>query len=122
MLQFFYFTILLLGRVAAENGTTFFVVGDYGRVTALETPNMVFDAMNEVIGAGVYQSIDKPEFIITTGDNIYPAVGNAPTAEEFRLMVGLFNRTNIADLPVYAIRGNHDSYFDWTDELQLTME
>lgn len=37
-------------------------------------------------------------------------------------MVGLFNRTNIKDIPVWAVRGNHDAYFDWTDELLLSME
>lgn len=37
-------------------------------------------------------------------------------------MLGLFNRKNIVDLPVYAIRGNHDTYFNWTYELLLTME
>ena len=36
-------------------------------------------------------------------------------------MLAFFKRPNIADLPVFAIRGNHDSYFDWTEELQLTM-
>ena len=37
-------------------------------------------------------------------------------------MLSLFKRTNISSLPVYAIRGNHDSEFDWTKELQLTMD
>ena len=59
------------------NGTTLFVVGDYGDVQALSTANMVFDAMNQVVGAAV-DLIDKPEFIIAVGDNIYPAVANAP--------------------------------------------
>ena len=102
---------------AGRDGTTFFVVGDYGDVTSLDTANMVFDAINDVVGAGADQSIDKPEFFVTVGDNIYPAIADAPTPEEFNLMIGLFNRTNIADLPVYAIRGNHDAYFDWTDEI-----
>jgi len=44
-------------------------------------------------------------------------VADAPTTEEFELMLGLFQRPNISGLPVYAIRGNHDSYFDWTEEL-----
>lgn len=63
-----------------------------------------------------------PEFFITVGDNIYPAVGDAPTVEEFEQMVGLFNRTNICNIPVWAVRGNHDAYFNWTDELLLSME
>jgi hypothetical protein len=63
-----------------------------------------------------------PEFFITVGDNIYPLVADAPTVEEFEQMVGLFNRTNISEIPVWAVRGNHDAYFNWTDELLLSME
>jgi hypothetical protein len=37
-------------------------------------------------------------------------------------MLTLFQRPNLKNLPVYAIRGNHDSYFSWTDELRLNME
>ena len=48
---------------------------------------------------------------------MYPAIADSPTPDEFSLMVGLFNRTNISSLPVWAIRGNHDAYFTWTDEL-----
>ena len=49
-------------------------------------------------------------------------MGDAPTADELTQMVQLFNKTNIADKPVWAIRGNHDAYFNWTYELLLTME
>jgi len=83
---------------------------------------MVFDAMNTQIGSAEEDSIADPSFIVSVGDNIYPAVSNAPTLEEWELMLGLFNRTNIADLPVWAIRGNKDANFDWTEEIQLTME
>ena len=92
------------------------MVGDYGDVTALDTANMVFDAIDTVVGLNA-TLIDDPAFFITVGDNIYPANETAPTQQEFSDMVGLFNRTNIANLPVYAIRGNHDSYFDWTEEV-----
>ena len=122
MFKLYWALFLLLSQIVfAGSGTTFFVVGDYGMVTALDTPNMVFDAINDVVGAGTVDSIDKPEFFVSCGDNIYPAVPNAPTFHEFNLMAGLFNRKNIANLPVYAIRGNHDSYFDWTTELKFTM-
>ena len=81
---------------------------------------MVFDAMNQVVGAAV-DLIDKPEFIIAVGDNIYPAVANAPTSAEFQDMLSLFNRTNIADLSVFAseatttptLTGLKNSSFQW---------
>lgn len=109
---------------AGDAGTTFFIVGDYGVVTNITQAEEVFDAINMVVGQGVDQSIDSPEFLITVGDNIYPAVSDAPTDAEFQLMLSLFNgnRTNLAPLPVWAVRGNHDAAFNWTYELVLTME
>jgi metallophosphoesterase superfamily enzyme len=102
---------------AGVNGTTFFVVGDYGDVTNMVAPNMVFNAIDAVVQGAADESIDKPEFFIACGDNIYPSNPSSPTTAEFNTMLGLFQRPNIASLPVYAIRGNHDSYFSWTDEL-----
>ena len=78
---------------------------------------MVFNAIESIVSTAADNSIDNPEFFIACGDNIYPAVPNAPTTSEFSTMLTLFQRPSIATLPVYAIRGNHDSYFDWTDEL-----
>lgn len=105
-----------------DGGTTFFVVGDYGVVEWMNYPNSVFDQINGVVGAAEEHSISDPEFFVTVGDNIYPAIADAPTVEEFELMVGLFNRSNIADLPVWNVRGNHDAYFNWTYELLLSMD
>lgn len=107
---------------AGLNGTTFFVVGDYGDVTSMATPNMVFDAIDSVVAGAANNTINSPEFFVACGDNIYPAVPNAPTVEEFQTMLSLFERPNLSKLPVYAIRGNHDTYFNWTYELELSME
>lgn len=107
---------------AGDAGTTFFIVGDYGVVTNLTQAIQVFDAIDEVVGQAEPKSISDAEFFVTVGDNIYPELEDAPTDEEFAEMVGLFNGPNIANLPVWAIRGNHDAYFDWTDELVLSME
>jgi hypothetical protein len=117
-------TLLALVGVAmaGTNGTTFFVIGDYGVVTSMATPNMVFDAMDGVVAGAANNTIGNPEFFVACGDNIYPKVANAPTELEFETMLSLFERPNIKDLPVYAIRGNHDSYFNWTYELELSME
>jgi hypothetical protein len=41
----------------------------------------------------------------------------APTDEEWATVMTLFEREYIKDLPVWAIRGNHDCYFDQDWEL-----
>ena len=91
-------------------------------VTNLTQAHESFFAIDYVVEKAQAGSIDDPEFFITVGDNIYPLVGDAPTVDEFTQMVQLFNKTNIADKPVWAIRGNHDAVFNWTYELLLTME
>jgi hypothetical protein len=75
--------LLVSAVIAGPTGTTFFVVGDYGEVQNLEQANVVFDAINNVVGQGVADTIGKPEFFVACGDNIYPAVPAAPTAAEF---------------------------------------
>ena len=117
LLAVFALISLFAGVNAGVNGTTFFVVGDYGDVTNLAAANMTFDAINQIVGNATPGTIDAPEFFVACGDNLYPAVADAPTAAEFESMLSLFQRPSIASLPVYAIRGNHDSYFNWTYEI-----
>ena len=107
---------------AGKDGTTFFVVGDYGDVTDMASADMLFDAIHQVVEKGAPGTIDAPEFFVACGDNIYPAIEDAPTQEEFNTMLSLFQRPSIASLPVYAVRGNHDTYFDWTLELKLSLQ
>ena len=80
----------------------------------------VFDAIDDVKGSAKPGSIEDPEFFLTAGDNLYPADGYNPTEDEFDTMMTLFNRTNLADMDVWAIRGNHDCYFDDNFELDMT--
>ena len=81
---FIILALLTLGLArAGDAGTTFFIVGDYGVVTDLTFANQVFDAIDEVVGQAEPQSISDPEFFITVGDNIYPAIKDAPSVEEF---------------------------------------
>ena len=47
--------------------------------------------------------------MFTVGDNVYVLDGPNPQHWEIKLMLTLFNKTHIRDLPVYAIRGNHDA-------------
>ena len=60
----------------------------------------------------------KVDHFITMGDNVYPVVAEEPTSKEFGEMKELFEKDNIADIPIMAIRGNHDCYYDknvWLD-------
>ena len=75
---------------AGATGTTFFIVGDYGDVVDMTTANMVFDAINAEVAGSPPNSIGSAEFFIATGDNLYPAVANAPTQQEFNSMLSLF--------------------------------
>jgi hypothetical protein len=86
------FGIALLSSVAQAgiNGTTFFVIGDYGDVTKMAVPNMVFDAMDAAVGTATNGIIDQPDFIVSTGDAMYPAVDAAPTDTEFANLLSLF--------------------------------
>jgi len=57
---------------------------------------------------------------MTVGDNLYPVVETQPTQEEFETMMSLFERPSLKSLPIWAVRGNHDCYFDQNFELNRT--
>lgn len=77
------FTALFVIAHAGINGTTFFVIGDYGDVQNMAAANMMFDALDAVVGSTTNDTIDKPEFFIAAGDNIYPSNPTSPTSVEF---------------------------------------
>lgn len=104
------------------HGLNFYVVGDFGWVQDMTDPNTVFDALNEVKGSAKPGSIDDGQFFVTAGDNLYPKDGYNPTDEEFATMMTLFERENLKDMKIHAIRGNHDCYFDDNFELDKTAE
>ena len=85
-------------------------------------PNSVFDAIDSVKSNAIPNSNDDAQFFITVGDNLYPVNETAPTDEEFATMMGLFEREHLKDLPVWAVRGNHDCYFDQDFELDKAKE
>ena len=99
-------------------GRDFLVVGDFGWVRDMSDPNLVFDAINATKMNAVPNSNDDAEFFVTVGDNLYPVVETAPTDEEFATMMTLFEREHLKDLPVWAVRGNHDCYFDANYEIE----
>ena len=98
------------------------MVGDFGWVQDMTDGNTVFDAIDETKGKAEPGSIDDGEFFVTVGDNLYPKDGYNPTDEEFATMMTLFERENLKDMKVHAIRGNHDCYFDDAFELDKTAE
>jgi hypothetical protein len=84
---------------------------------------MVFDAINTVVGSSRTDTIGRPDFFITGGDNIYPAdYYGDPTQDEWKTMLSFFQRPNLKDLPVYAVRGNHDAMFDSAQEVNLNSQ
>jgi hypothetical protein len=84
-------------------------------------PNSVFDAIESVKASAIPGSNDDFEFFMTVGDNLYPKVETVPTDEEFAIMMSLFEREHLKDIPVWAVRGNHDCYFlDENFELDKT--
>ena len=109
-----------IDAASSKSNSTFFIIGDYGNVNHLTYANKTFDAMNDIIG-NPQGEIDKAEFFVSCGDNLYPDEATNPTVDEFTTMINMFKRPNMQNLPVWAIRGNHDTYFNWTDELYLNM-
>ena len=102
-----------------KKGIDFFVVGDYGDVHNPNHAEHTFCKLDEIIANGTTDR-DKIDFIMTAGDNIYPQHSTEPTDEEFEKMLSFFKKDNLKDLFVYAVRGNHDSYFDWKKEIELS--
>lgn len=99
-------------------GIDFFMVGDYGYVQNMAPSYLTFNKMNEIINDSSDPRNDI-DFMMTMGDNLYPAESE-PTDEEFDLMMTLFNdRPNLANKTIYAVRGNHDCYFDINKEIEL---
>jgi predicted phosphodiesterase len=83
---------------------------------------MVFNALNEVKINAVANSTEDAQFILSVGDNLYPLVDEAPTDEEFSTVMTLFQRPGLKDTPVWAVRGNHDCYFDESFEINKSKE
>lgn len=95
------------------------MVGDFGYVQEMQPAYLTFNKMNEIINdkSDPRNNID---FMMTMGDNLYPVDGENPTDAEFDVMMNLFTqRDNLKDKTIYAVRGNHDCYFDIDKEVEL---
>ena len=106
-------------KTSNKVGIDFFMVGDYGYVQDVDASILTFNKMDEIVG-NPKDSRDDIDFFMTMGDNIYPKDDTNPTDEEFDQIMRFFlDRDNIKDKTIYAVRGNHDCYFDLYRELEL---
>mmetsp|Transcript_6383 Transcript_6383/g.5691 ORF Transcript_6383/g.5691 Transcript_6383/m.5691 type:complete len:123 (+) Transcript_6383:217-585(+) len=58
--------------------------------------------------------------MMLAGDNLYATVPDAPTDEEFELMLSLLQGETMKNIDAFAVRGNHDCLFEWWKETSLT--
>ena len=88
------------------------MVGDFGYIgNGLTIAKSIFKKMDEVID-DTSSAENQIDFIMTTGDNVYPLVGSAPEDSEVTAVLDLFRNTNnIKNLDIYPVRGNHDCLF-----------
>ncbi|CDW81744.1 acid phosphatase [Stylonychia lemnae] len=93
-------------------GLDFFMVGDYGWVRNMTPAYLTFDKMNEIAGNKSDPRNDI-DFFLTMGDNLYSMNSTNPSDEDFDIMMSLFyKRDNLKDKNIYAVRGNHECYFE----------
>ena len=83
------------------------MVGDFGWTFNMTVPNLNFDALNTYVG-NIKQKGGHIDFLMTMGDNMYLENELHPTDQDVDTVMGLFNRSHIKDLNIWAIRGNHD--------------
>jgi len=104
--------------VEGKDGISFVVVGDYANIKDMQIPHAVFDAISQMKSEAEPDSAEDFEFFVSTGDNIYSIDEKVPREWELKWMMELFTtRAPIADLPIYPVRGNHESYWNDMDTL-----
>ena len=117
--------ISILGTVSTQGvsteGLDILLIGDFGWTPDMSDPIKNFDAINSYVGNWT-QKGGKIDFFMTAGDNIYVKDEERPTFAEADTVMQLFqNRSNLKDLDIWAIRGNHDCYaLDAYFEVNLT--
>ena len=90
----------------AKIGTDFIIVGDYGWIEDMTLPQRNFEAINTLV-ANPLSERDEIDFLMTVGDNVYQWDHN-PDPSVYDIMMTVFNKSHIKELPIYAVRGNHD--------------
>ena len=75
----------------------------------LDNANKVFDGINSLKHHSKKGSPEDFDFIITTGDNLYPVIKESPSHHELLELKYLFkSRESINNLPIFPVRGNHE--------------
>ena len=83
------------------------MIGDYGWVSDMSPAELTFNAMNEIV-KNANSSRDEIDYFFTMGDNLYARNSSYPSDEDIETMMNIFNKSNINEIPIWAIRGNHD--------------
>jgi len=64
---------------------------------------------------------EKIDFMLTTGDNIYPNGIEAPGDFTYADKVMSFlEKPNLKDIPLYVTSGNHDCYVNLDHEIEYS--
>eukprot|EP00887_Chlorella_sp_A99_P005353 scaffold1.g5353.t1 len=90
-----------------DSAVTFFVIGDWGRAGGWNQTEVA--ALMGTVGARV-----KPQFIISTGDNMYPSGLNSSDDPLFKENFSKIYKADSLQVPWRAVLGNHD----WGDNAQ----
>ena len=94
-----------------RDGLDILLIGDYGWTPNMTDPDLNFNAINSYVGNWTNLKGGKIDMFMTTGDNIYVRNEQHPSDADADKMMSLFlNRQYLKNLPVWAIRGNHDCY------------
>ena len=97
---------------AKKNGVSFAFIGDYSTIRDMRITNKVFDAMALMKKEATPGSPEDIDFIIPGGDNAYVIDMHCPMDWEINWIKELYTtREPLANLPLYPVRGNHDSYW-----------
>ena len=86
------------------------VLGDWGEAL-LRGQDQVANGM------AIWAEENLPAYVITTGDNIYPAGLRSPDDNQMnRKWKEIYNQTSLVNLDWYVSLGNHD-FGDWEGEV-----
>lgn len=99
--------VLLILLVSPSMGLDYLIVGDFGWTMNMTNSQLNFDAINSYVG-NLTAKGEKIDFFMSMGDNMYLEKEANPSQADVDTIMSVFNRPNLKDLPIFAIRGNHD--------------